>query len=292
MGLKVMLAGKAPDDLTQLRYPVLASPKVDGVRAVVVDGVVLAGRSMRPIPNAFVQELFGLASLEGLDGELVVGAETGPDVFNRTQSGVMSRHGEPDVRFLVFDDLAHGGDFLRRHANAVRRASRAKTSVSYLDHVHVSDAGWLEAYEDDCLAKGYEGVMLRDPHGAYKQGRSTTKEGGLLKLKRFKDSEAVVTGVVELMHNGNEERTATGRRSTRKAGKTGTGVLGVLLGRDLKTGQPVEAGTGFTARQRADLWRIRETLPGLVFTYKFFPHGTDDRPRFPVFKGFRSPLDL
>jgi hypothetical protein len=73
--------------------------------------------------------------------------------------------------------------------------------------------------------------MLRDPNGPYKFGRSTRKEGYLLKLKRFCDSEAEVIGVVELMHNGNEAKTnALGRteRSTRKAGKTGMGVLGAL----------------------------------------------------------------
>lgn len=50
---KPMLAGKAPDDLNELTLPVLVSPKLDGIRCVMHEGVALS-RKLKPIPNAFV----------------------------------------------------------------------------------------------------------------------------------------------------------------------------------------------------------------------------------------------
>jgi DNA ligase-1 len=61
--MRPMLACK---DATGLKFPLLASAKIDGVRALVKDGKVLS-RSLKPIPNRHVQEMFG--SLEGADGE-------------------------------------------------------------------------------------------------------------------------------------------------------------------------------------------------------------------------------
>ena len=70
MTFKPMLAATVSDE--PLSYPLLASVKLDGVRALVVDGVVM-GRSLKPIPNKHVQRLFGHTQLNGLDGELIVG---------------------------------------------------------------------------------------------------------------------------------------------------------------------------------------------------------------------------
>ncbi len=65
---KPMLACEV--DLDKLRFPLLASAKLDGVRAIVRDGVVYS-RSNKPIPNKFVQQQF--KHLEHFDGELIVG---------------------------------------------------------------------------------------------------------------------------------------------------------------------------------------------------------------------------
>ena len=64
----------------------------------------------------------------------------------------------------------------------------------------------LEKYEVDCLEIGYEGVILRDPNAKYKHGRSTVKEGGLIKVKRFSDSEARILAMEEQMKNNNEKK--------------------------------------------------------------------------------------
>jgi hypothetical protein len=53
---------------------------------------------------------------------------------------------------------------------------------------------------------------------------------------------------------------------------------------------PIEfsCGTGFDDQTRADLWAIRDRLPGKKVTFEFRGVGTNSRPRFPAFIGFRE----
>jgi DNA ligase-1 len=70
-----------PSELENLKYPVLVSPKLDGIRCLIVDGKALS-RSFKPIPNLFIQSLLSKQEFNGLDGELVLEGKT----FNETQS--------------------------------------------------------------------------------------------------------------------------------------------------------------------------------------------------------------
>src|SRR5690606_27777905 len=113
-------------------------------------------------------------------------------------------------------------------------------------------------------------------------GRSTAREGHLLKLKRFTDGEAVVIGFEELMHNANEatkDELGYTKRSTHADGKVPMGTLGALKVRDLTTGIEFSIGTGYTAAQRRKLWDARDTLVGKVVKYKHFEGGVKDAPR-------------
>ena len=109
------------DNIKELQYPLLASPKLDGVRAIVVNGVLMS-RSLKPIPNAHVQGQFGRPELNFLDGELIVGSPTNPAAFRDTTSAVMSYDKEISVTFHVFDDIAQpSAPFSLRYATAVQR---------------------------------------------------------------------------------------------------------------------------------------------------------------------------
>ena len=290
--MKPMLAAKT--DGTGLTYPLLASPKLDGVRALIINGVVMS-RSFKPIPNAHVQELFGRPEYNGLDGELIVGSPTHKDVYRNTTSGVMSQAGEPDVSYYVFDKYDHGGGFhdrLRASQEVIGRLNPVIPIVP-VEHRFIACEQTLLALEEQYLAEGYEGVMLRHQRGPYKHGRSTEKEGWLLKLKRFDDSEAVIISAYELMHNANEatqNELGYTERSSHKAGMVGKGILGGLSVRDVYSGVEFDIGTGFDQATRESLWKQRDDLPGRMVKYKFFASGVKDKPRFPVFLGFRSDL--
>lgn len=290
--MKPMLASPAG---LAIPYPMLLSPKLDGIRCLVIDGVA-CGRSLKPIPNKHVQKCFGRPEFNGLDGELIVGDPTAKDVFQVTSSEVMSVEGKPAVTFWVFDDFVADGGFKLRLDSAIRRFQKLKFGpVCIVEHTMISDEVELDHWESKYLADGYEGVMLRHPIGPYKFGRSTAKEAYLLKVKRFIDSEAEVIGCEQLMTNTNEAKTnelGQLERSSHKAGKIGAGTLGSLQVRDCLTGVEFSIGTGFTAEQRKKLWHCRKNLPGQLVKYKSQPVGVKDKPRFPVFLGFRSEVDL
>lgn len=288
--IKPMLAAAAPQDLA---FPLLASPKLDGVRCLVLHGVAV-GRSLKAIPNKHVQKLFGRPEFEGLDGELIVGEPTAPNAFNVTSSGVMSVDGEPDVKFYVFDDFHETGGFQRRLHTAHRRVKKYKCCVG-VAHTPVNDEAELAEFEQKMLGFGFEGVMLRHFSGPYKHGRSTAREGFLLKLKRFVDGEAKIAGFEELMRNANEAKTnelGQKERSSHKENMVPMGALGALVVQDLKTGAEFNIGTGFDAATRQKLWDGRKDLLGATVKYKSQPAGAKDKPRFPVFLGFRDPVDM
>lgn len=287
--MKPMLAALC-EDVTKLRYPVIASPKLDGIRALVLNGQ-LVSRTLKPIPNQYVQKLFsGLP--EGTDGELICGAAN-QDPYRRTVSAVMSEEGEPDVHYFVFDNFLSKGGFKDRFDTIVKLKSW--DSVEIVLHEKIHNVESLEDFESKCVDMGFEGAMIRSVDGPYKFGRSTVKEGYLLKLKRYRDSDAEIIGTYELMHNGNEAVTnALGRteRSSHQANKTGLDSLGGFELRDVHSGVEFRCGTGLTAADREQMWGMRDDLIGQIIKYKYFPVGSKEKPRHPVFLGMRSRLDV
>lgn len=293
--MKPMLAERKLPDTSSLRYPLYASPKLDGVRAVVRSSRVL-GRSLKSIPNSFTQRRFGVRAMNGLDGELIVGSPTAKDAFLQT-SGALRRHeGEPDAKFYCFDLWDEPRLPYWKRLNYLQLMCNGLSHVVPLYGQLMQGEAELLAYEKECLAAGYEGLILRSPDGPYKYGRSTMREGYMLKLKRFEDAEGVVVGVYEEMHNANEAKTnELGRteRSSAQENLVPKGALGGLVLRDDENfpGVTFECGTGFTAAQRAELWGRRGRLTGQVWKYKFFAHGGKDRPRHPVIIGPRDGWD-
>jgi DNA ligase-1 len=298
-----MLAG-THKDVNKLRFPLLASEKLDGIRCLVQEGA-LYSRTLKLIPNVHVQTLFrGLP--DGVDGELIVGSPTASDAYRKTVSLVMSDDkpldffGNEQVRLYCFDMYSATG-FQQRMRNAIYQLEvkhKKNLNVVLVPHVIINSYHELCAFEAEMVSKGAEGVMVRDPNGPYKQGRSSENEGWLIKIKRFVDYEGEVVGTYEMEHNGNMATTnELGRtqRSSHKENKTGMGVLGGLVLRGIGgeyDGVEFGCGTGFDAATRADLWQRRDTLIGTIARVRIFPSGSKDRPRHPVWAGWRDKRDM
>ena len=289
------LLGYSVDDMASLKFPVLASPKLDGIRALNLgDGLV--SRNLKPIPNAHAQALFGGKEYEGLDGELIVGDPTATNCYQATSSGVMSRDGEPEVSFYVFDrtDMPEA-DYCERLLALRGLGKYPKRNTVLVEQVLIIDAESLLDYEEKCLALGYEGIMVRNPDAKYKLGRSTAKAGELGKVKRFVDSEAEIIGFQELTKNTNEktkDNLGHSERSSHKENMIPMGTLGALLARDLVSGVEFNIGSGFTLVQRQEIWDNRDTWISKIAKYKSFPIGVKDAPRFPIYLGVRDRIDL
>ena len=276
-------------DTTKIKYPVIVSPKLDGVRCLGIDGVAMS-RQMKPIPNKYVQSFFAGGELNGLDGELIVGDVEAKDCYRTTVSGVMSEDGEPAFLFWAFDLFDSGAGNLER--------IQALGGLSELPRTRVVPQFLCDCEEDLLFAEtkfldlGYEGLMVRSLDGLYKNGRSTEKEGILGKLKRFTDEEFEVIGFQERQHNENpSELNELGyaKRSSHQDNKVGVGDLGALV---LRKGD-VEfcCGTGFSDEDRSYIWENKEQFIGKMAKVKYFNIGMKTAPRHPVFLGWRDRND-
>lgn len=308
MTFRPMLAAELKN-LADLKFPVLVSPKLDGIRCVIRDGKALT-RSLKPIPNDHIRNTLEMLGLPDFDGELLIRHvvprgyygelhEWAATPFNAVSSAVMSKQGRPDFLFAVFDQVDSVSYQMR--LGCVKEWCRQRQHlyrIRPVHHVLVYNVQQLEALNLEYLSQGFEGIMIRDPGGMYKFGRSTVKEGGLLKLKPFADGEAEIVGYVERQHNTNTATVnALGltERSHKAEGMVGSGTLGTLRVRGSGgrwDGVEFEIGTGFDDRLRKQIWEDQAYYLGAVVKFKYQEMGSVDRPRIPVFLGFRNPADL
>ena len=296
MSFKPTLAVAA--DFSKIQYPVYASPKLDGIRCSIVEGRALS-RTLKTIPNKHIYSQLSTPKLNGLDGELIVGSPTSKTCYTDSVSNVMAFDKVPAYTYYMFDLHTHSVPFRQRREVMLDMLGNGRLGmypqICLLEQNLLANEDDMLAYEAAKVEEGYEGIILRSPDAPYKFGRSTVNEGYLLKVKRFEDSEAEIIGFEEEMFNGNDAETnelGRTKRSTAKAGLLGKETLGAFNVRDIATGVEFSIGTGLTAEQRFHAWRTRDRLVGSLIKYKFFPVGVKDKPRHPVFLGYRDRIDL
>ena len=289
---KPLLSCEVP--LDKIRLPVFISTKLDGVRAVVIDSVVYS-RSLKPIRNKHVQQLFGKPEYNGLDGELVVGDIYAKDVFQKTTSGVMSAEGTPDVKFYVFDICNNPEETFTARRFILHHKLKnlpSECNVVMLQQHYVETLYDLQQYLEDERNKGGEGLICRNPDGKYKYGRSTPKEQLSVKLKFFESGEFEVIGFEERMHNANEAKTnelGYTERSSCKENLIPMNTLGSLV---LKYGDShFKCGTGFSDVQRKEIWENKESYLGKLASIRYMSVGQAILPRIPSFIGWRDADD-
>lgn len=285
---------------------IACSEKLDGVRVVFFDGVAYS-RTLKPIPNKLIQKLAAEHKyiLEGCDGECIAGDLHADNVLQRSTSFCMKADNTDDFCIYLFDKWSNQ-KWIYRYQSLCELKNKLPEQIKVLDHFLVRNAEMntsyagllpfvnLELFEQQVLEKNGEGVMLRDVEGSYKYGRSATNKPELQKIKRFQQEEFVVVGYNQLETNQNElQRDERGyaMRSTSKEGKQLVEALGGLV-LALPDGRTFNAGSGFTQQQRLDLWCEKDSLCGRLASVQFFGYSYDGVPLLPVFKAFRSEIDV
>ena len=290
--IRPLLSCEVP--LDKVKFPIYISTKFDGIRALVIDGVVYS-RSLKPIRNKHVQKLFGKPEYNGFDGELIVGDIYAKDVFQKTTSGVMSEDGTPDVTYYVFDVFTNNIETYKERLYTLND----KLVLVQFTNVVATQQWYIETEEELTKllskekVKGGEGLIGRSPNGVYKYGRSTPKEQLSIKFKFFEQEEFEVVGFNERMHNTNEQKRdelGYAERSSAKDGLVPTDTLGSLV---LKYGDDTfSCGTGFSDALRYEIWSNQDKYLGKLASIRYMSVGAKDLPRCPSFVWFRSGDDL
>lgn len=305
--------------MEDLVWPAWCSPKIDGLRLMIHPTIGPITSGFKLLPNLYVRgELEKVASLSDLDAELYSMGADGTALFNRTQSDMMSRDGEPNWRLAVFDCFANTDwGFTDRHHQAISIVKNINhPNIKVLTHTLISSLEEFVQYIEVCMEDGYEGAIYRSPAGPWKNGRSTFNQGWMLKWKPWEDAEGTIIGFEELMHNENplEESRHEGltTRSSHKAGKVGGNTLGKFILQTEWGELRVGTGVGLTHELRQEIWNrnpgawastrqtagqyldqpggVEELMPdiGRKITFKYMPFGMQDKPRHPIYKGFRD----
>lgn len=300
--MKPMLASKW-EERNEAMFPFWAQPKFDGIRVLCGHDGYAYTRSLKPIRNRDLQAEIRKHKdiLAGLDGEIIVGDPTAPDCYVRTSSAVMSFENTDitHATLYLFDVWNSVGNYDERYGELLELADKLPSWVKIAPTALLTDMEMLNQYEGKRLLEGHEGVILRSRDQFYKQGRGTPKQGQLIKLKRFEDMEGKIIAVHELNHNDNPATIGLlgqTERSGHKENLIPMGVLGAieveLTDDEIWASRSVRIGTGFNDAMRKHFWNTRGSLIGKIAKFKYFPVGSKDAPRFPVFLGLRDADDM
>ena len=226
----------------------LISEKLDGVRAIWT-GTHFISRNGNtfPAPNHIINSM---PKNIILDGELFGGRATFQNSVGNIRKGNWD-----NIEFVIFDCITPG-DYPTRITTA--HNTTLPPFARILQQTPCKNKKHLKHFEETINNLGGEGIILRNPTAPYEHKRSTN----LLKIKKVKHSEAIITGY----------QAGKGRH---------TGRIGALIA--THQGNTFKIGTGLTDQNREYPPAIGETI-----TFSYFEMTNNGKPRFPTFISARN----
>lgn len=288
------------EDVNDLKYPLIAMIKYDGIFSLVVDNVLL-GRSLKPIKNKQITNELSKPEYNYMIGELCYGKQLNVQNLCRTTTSHINSHDKEWVdgyTWMLFDYIHP--DVIDKPYQERLQALTAALVAS--DNTNVLVAPYNTVYEPteaskqyaDNLDDGFEGLILRCPNGKYKHGRSTLKEQIFMRMKPSDMNEAVVIGVMEAMENNNVaiiNELGYTERSSHQCNKIGKGMVGSFICIDLKSGNEIRVGAGkLTHNERIEYFNNPPL--GMISKYMSMATGVKDLPRHPRHYEWRDVVDI
>lgn len=290
------IEGKGIKLLAPVTYPVRVEPKLDGLRCIAVKQ---SGEVTFYTRNGSVLETLPQikAILEGMSvDDVVLDCEAMGKDWNESASVLMAKKTHKDDSNIVLNvfDVMPLADWKAQECNipyykrneivvsvidAIANDSKVHGRVQQVPHIMAKNEKELLAYFQECMDKGFEGVMLKTLDTPYKFKRSSN----ILKLKPCVTYEGVIVGDYE------------GRTGTKREGQFGGFVIELP-----PNGVCTRVGGGFNDALRAEIQLAgAATYTGKIIEIEaqpdpLTPDGltVDGRARFPVFVRFRSEKDV
>lgn len=208
-GVFPILAHKFSEQGHKITYPALAQPKLDGHRCIAqheqddltifyslwsrtrksIKGIPHISQALRDVFRRFTDT----EQLQFVDGELY--NHDYKNNFEELTSFIRQdepKEGHEIVEYHVYDIPDENLTNWERYAILENlRPEFEGTPIKIVETIIVHNEEELYEYLEDCLARGYEGCMVRNVVGRYEYKRSYN----LQKLKKFDDSEFKIIGV-------------------------------------------------------------------------------------------------
>ena len=266
------LAHKYNDYKDRVKFPVLVSKKLDGLRMIITKQGIFTrnGKIFNATPHLrkVLEPIFVEHPNWVLDGE----GYTSDVPFEKVVSLIKRQKPTAEdlaesaklVQFWLFDGVvdAKNASFDKRFGIITEAISKlsaeARKMIVVVDNIEVTTHEEIIKYHDKFVGQGFEGIMIRVPSAPYENKRSRN----LLKYKQFIDDEFEIIDVVE--GQGNRSGMAGQLTLKMKDGKTfGAGIKG---------------GEDFYK----ELWKDRVTYTGKKATVRYQNLTEAGVPRFPV----------
>jgi DNA ligase-1 len=316
-----MLAPNESINTADLKYPLLASYKLDGIRAIFKDGTVVT-RALKPFPNVQIHRKFKAlmdftnnkddkfrATIRAagtqsycqaspiLDGEFLSHSTPFTEI-----SGIIRALDRPlpeDFFFYIFDTITDGDyyeSFISRVEKAERIAKEFPDLVRHVKHILVRNPQDVQKYYEEALAWGCDGLILRSAEGHYKCGRGTLKEGLIFKLKPYLTFDAKIIDVIQA--------TKVDPKAEKKINELGRSVTSKKLGDRIliekacdfvvlhEGEKELKVMIAMTDEEKKEVWVNRKNYIGRYIEYKGLMVGAKDLPRHPVFLRYRDDKNI
>ena len=251
-----------------IQFPCFVQRKFDGTRCVGMPGKGLFSRNRKSYPhlNHIVAEINKLPPTIILDGELYSDTLTFQEIVGLVKRETLKKGDEEkqlQIKFYVYD-LINDMPYEQRYANLQILFKRYK--FKYLELVKTENCESEEKMKElhaQYVSENFEGIMLRNKQGAYKNARSCD----LQKFKEFFDDEYEVIGYEE--GKGLEEGCVIWTCKTPE-------------------GKTFSCRPRGTREERMELYDNGDDYIGKMLTVRFQELTTDRVPRFPVGISFRD----
>lgn len=289
-------------DLSLIRFPVVCLVKLDGVWSGQMPGFKFTSRTLKPFKNSVVRDIFSHPLLAGFNGELAVGSLTDGATCRRTSSVVNSYSWNSSGEIPTLYPF----DYVCENTVRMGFVDRFNLLRDKIDNLPLELAQYVKplpavkicktleevlAFHEMVTGLGYEGTILRWHLAPHKNGRSTVKEGYLLRLKDQETDEAIVLSLVEAEENQNiAQINELGEtfRTSHQENKVGKGMVGSFL--CLWKGIEISVSAGeLDHDERREIWETRNWV-GRTITFKFMRYGMKDKPRFARYVAPREDL--
>ena len=179
-----------PIDYARVKYPVLVSPKLDGLRAIYKNGKFYSrlGNQFKGLSVLEAQvAAMGLRKDTQLDGELMVPGEH----FNEISGAIRAFRETDKVTFNIFDIPSSTGPLRQRYAQVSNLLEQLQVHI--VPHFIAYDDSDIQDLYQEAIRDGYEGIMVKDMGAHYENARTWS----WMKVKPIHTEDLKVIGTFE-----------------------------------------------------------------------------------------------